>query len=361
MSTARPWLAAAAILLTAAACGGSRPAPTAVVLRPPADTVLTPYSEIARAIWLGGERWAVIAPRDGRAAIVEFGADSLHRLGRDSTELRNPATAFLLQDTLYINDWGLRRTTLWTNGTLARAMPASDALGGALPQARDAAGPGHWYAELAPPGGLSGSRDSAAVVRADVATGHADTVARLAPLDVATVMGDRGRRFERRVFSGNDRWGVEPDGAVWVARVYGNRVDWRSPDGTWRKGRALPDRVLEVTRYDRELFIRNFPKELRSMAQQLPFAPVKPPFEDAFGASDGTVWLVKSRAPADSAGRYHVVGRDGQLRRDLRVPGTGRVIGASGDAAIVAEPTRRGVRLLRFALPPVTREAAHDS
>ena len=45
-------------------------------------------------------------------------------------------------------------------------------------------------------------------------------------------------------------------------------------------GRApLPDRVLEVTQYDRELFYRKFPPELRATAERLPFAAVKPPFE----------------------------------------------------------------------------------
>ena len=128
-------------------------------------------------------------------------------------------------------------------------------------------------------------------------------------------MGDAGRRFERRVFSGTDQWGVLPDGSLWVARVYHNRVDWRARSGTWTAGEPLPDRVLEVTRYDRELFLRKFPPELRSTAERLPFAPVKPPFEAGFTGPAGDVWLEKSRAPADSTRRYHVVDRQGRLLR----------------------------------------------
>ena len=96
-----------------------------------------------------------------------------------------------------------------------------------------------------------------------------------------------------------------PDGSVWVARVYDNRVDWRSPDGKWTRGDPLPDRVLEVTRYDRELFYQKFPPELRGTAEQLPFAAVKPPFEAGFTSPAGDVWLEKSRAPSDSSRRYH--------------------------------------------------------
>ena len=75
------------------------------------------------------------------------------------------------------------------------------------------------------------------------------------------------------------------------------------------RGDTLPDRVLEVTQYDRELFYRRFPPELRATAELLPFAAVKPPFEAGIHQPAGTVWLEKSRAPADSARRYHVVNR----------------------------------------------------
>ena len=74
-------------------------------------------------------------------------------------------------------------------------------------------------------------------------------------------------------------------------------MDWRSPDGEWVEGDPLPDRVLEVTQYDRELFYRKFPPELRATAERLPFAAVKPPFEAGFTSPAGTVWLEKSRAP----------------------------------------------------------------
>ncbi len=187
--------------------------------------------------------------------------------------LRNPSTLFRAGDTLYLGDWGLRQISRWTlDGGFAGATPAPNALRGVLPRDRD--GAGRYYLELRPPPGPDGqgNRDSAVVVRASPALDRADTLARLAPLDIAEVMGDAGRRFERRVFSGTDQWGARPDGSLWVARVSGNRVDWRDPTGKWTRGEPLPDRVLEVTRYDRELFLRRFPPELRTTAEQLPFA-----------------------------------------------------------------------------------------
>ena len=128
-------------------------------------------------------------------------------------------------------------------------------------------------------------------------------------------------------------------------------MDWRAPDGTWEKGQALPDRVLEVTNYDREMFYRKFPPELRSTAEQLPFAAVKPPFVAGLTSPRGTVWLEKSRAPADSSRRYHEVDRAGRLTREIRVPGQGRIVAVGSDAALVAERVTDGTRFIAFPIP----------
>ena len=357
MPPARP-LAVALILLVA--CGDPTPPAPVIELTPGPDTVSTGYAEILDGEWLGGERWAVVAPLDVTVGIVDLGRAEVAPLGGEGTsEIRNPAVLFLAADTLYVGDWGLRRVTLWTrDGDLLRGIPAPDRLRGALPQTRDAGG--RWYAELQPRPGRdgSGNRDSAAVVAASPGFERIDTLARLAPLDLAEVMGDAGRRFEQRALSGEDHWGVTPDGSVWVARVFENRVDWRSPEGKWERGDALPDRVLEVTQYDRELFFRKFPPELRATAERLPFAAVKPPFEAAFTSPAGTVWLEKSRAPADSSRRYHEVGRDGRLVREVRVPGPGRIVAVGAGAVLVAERLVDRTRFIGFALPPTTTSTA---
>ena len=345
---ALPYAVFAAALLTSA-CGEKKPPAPVVTLAPTADTIPTTLSEVTSGAWLGGSRWALLAAPDEQVAIADDSSRAVAPLG-GAKQLRNPATLFRAGDTLYVGDWGLRRTSRWTlEGRFAGAEPVSDAARGALPRGRD--GAGRFYLEISPRPGDDGrgNRDSAAVVR--LGANQADTIARLAPLDVAEVTGDAGRRFERRVFSGVDQWGVLPDGSLWVGRVYDNRVDWRDPSGKWSRGQPLPDRVLEVTRYDRELFLRRFPPELRTTAEQLPFAPVKPPFEAALTAPGGEVWLEKSRAPADSSRRYHRVDRQGRLREEIRVPGRGRIVAVATGAVLVAEPSRDGIRLLRFQLP----------
>ena len=333
-------------------CGSKQPPPAVVELTAAGDTLLTPYGEVSEAVWLGGERWAVLAQIEEAVAIVDFRRSVADRLGGASRRvLSNPANIFFAEDTLYIGDWGLRRLSLWSpSGRLVRSIPAADPVRGSLPRARDTVG--HFYLDLYPRPGPdgSGNRDSAALIRTDAQLTRVDTIARLAPYDIAEVVGEAGRRFERRVFSGVDRWGVLTDGSVWVARVYDNRVDWRSPDGRWVRGEPLPDRVLEVTRYDRELFLRRFPPELRRTAQDLPFAALKPPFEAGFTAPSGEVWLEKSRAPADSSRRYHVVDRSGRLVREIRLRGQGRIMALGPRSALFAEPTAEGTRLIAMGL-----------
>jgi hypothetical protein len=333
------------VLLLALACGPKAPPAPQVALAPAGDSLLVPFAEATDAAWLGGARWAVLAPGGPEIRLADFERKALPALGAGTGELKYPLALFLAADTLHATDWVNRRLTLWSlDGRFGRAVPAFDALRGALPRARDAAG--NFYLELRPPAGPdgSGNRDSASVVRV-APSGAVDTVARLAPLDLAKVASPSGERFEQRVFSGTDRWGVRADGTLWLARVYHNRVDRVAPGGGAAKGQPLPDRVLEVTREDRERFVEKFPPELRGTAEQLPFAPIKAAFTAAFADAQGNVWLERSRAVSDSVQSYHVVGPDGALRYIAVLGGPRRVIAASDREALVATPVRDGVQL----------------
>lgn len=337
-------------LLLVPACSEPR-APLGVVrLEPTGDTLLTPYGDVARAAVLGPGRFVVVAPQDRAVSLADF---TRHRLssfaGPSARELEQPYDLFRSGDSLYVADWLRRRLTSWSlAGALGGAHPAVDLFRGALPRARDAAG--RWYFELRSPPGANGSgnRDSAAIVRAPPDMRGMDTVVRLAPPDLVEVLAEGRRRLEHRLLSGQDRWGVLPDGSVWVARVVQNRVDWLSPDGRLAEGEGLPDRVLPVTEPDREVFLSKFEPGLRSTVAQTPFAAVKPPFEDVLTDPDGILWVVKNRAIGDTIRYYQLVDRGGRHIAESSHGGLGRMLAVGDSLALVAEPFADGTRLLLF-------------
>lgn len=341
-------------LAAAAACSEPRQAPT-ILLSRPGDTVITALVEVPQGVWLGDQRWAVVAPSDSTVVVVDFTSHKTRPLAPAKADVfSRPFSIFSVgRDTVFVGDWARRRLTAWTaDGRLVDSVPAPDLSRGTLPTDRDASG--RWYAERPPaprPRGAA-NRDSTLVLRLSPDLKKADTVAALAPLDVVAVQGDQGRRLERRVFSGNDAWGALPDGSVWLARVNANRVLWIAPDGSITEGDALPDRVLQVTAEDRELFAQRFPPELRDNAQQLPFAIVKPPFVRGFADPDGNVWLEKSRSIVDTMQSYQVVDRQGHLMRTLQLPGWGKILAVAPTRALVAEGFKDGVRLLEVEIPP---------
>jgi hypothetical protein len=339
--------------LLLAGCPDPKPEVVSWTLEPTADTIIAPYGDVTDGAWLGGNRWVIIAPQDRAVSVADFSSRSLTPFATTPPkQLEQPFHLFRSGDSLFIADWLKRRLTGWSlRGVMGSALPAADALRGALPRARDAAG--HWYFELRPAPGPdgSGNRDSAAILRAASGGGKLDTVARLAPFDLVEVVSDGRRRLERRLLSGQDRWGALPDGTLWIARVTQNRVDWRDSSGSIHEGDDLPDPVLPLTDNDREIFLSKFDPGLRPTVAQIPFTAIKPPFENALTGPDGLVWLVKSRAIGDSVRSYQVVDRSGRMVQSVTHRGLGHIIALGVGYALVGEPFAGGMRLLLFRMP----------
>jgi len=349
-----------ALLAGTLGCQNHVDAPT-LDLPPSTDTLTLASGALTEGAWLHDAVWAVLSPDDATVWLVDFEARTITPVGEGGRNYRNPFGLFASADTLFINDWGMGRTTMWTSdGRLADSFPTTDATRGTLPRARDEAG--RFYVAVRPHPGPDGrgNEDSAAVLRTDDRLQHADTIAMLAPFDLEEVFGDAGRRFERRVFSGEDAWGVLPDGTLWVARVRHNRVWWYDGDQELL-GEMLPDPVWPVTQADREVFLRRFPEGLRGTAERLPFAQIKPPFRSGVMGSDGMIWLEKSRQLSDTVQMYHRVGRDGNLEALIRLPLPARILAVSPTGVLVEEPVVDGVRLWQFSNVQGGAQASPDT
>ncbi len=347
-------LGALAILIVGCDSGRSRRSESVPVEPLPigVDTVVVPWPDLPEAAWLGGRRWVVVGSEFDAAMLIDFTTRQAQAIGAGrNPELAKPFGVFAVGDTAFITDWGRRRLTIWSaDGKLVDTVPAPPQTRGTLPRGRDAAG--QYYFEVPPTAGADGRGllDSAVVIRSNAALTVFDTVARLAPLDVVEISEARGKRYERLVFSGNDWWGVLPDGRLWVARVRRSEVS-TIENRRERRGERLPDPVLEVTRADREQYVSTFPPELQSMAEQLPYAPFHAAFERGFGGADGLIWLRKARPAMDSVRRYQVVDSAGRLARVFSTLGQGIIVAAGRDAVLFAEQFRDGVRLMEIRLP----------
>jgi hypothetical protein len=345
-----------AVAACAAACSPPPPPPAVIAVGATADTIVVPVVSITAAVPRPDGNWVLVAPTDNQVWVADFGTHTARQFpGIAPAELPHPLSLIGLGDTTVISDWGLHRFSTWSpTGQRLMCWPAPVPLQLALPRARDAAG--QWYFQVAPEPGADGAGlvDSGAVVRADPLLTHFDTLARLAPPDLVRVAGMNGDRYQRRTFGGDDAWGVRPDGTLWLARVFQNRVEWYQP-GSHKPERSplLPDPVLTVSDMDRELYVRRFPPEQQDEARGLPNSPVKPPFEHVYAAPDGHLWLAKSDTALSPLRHLQVVDRKGVVVV-VTVPSRGSMLGTDGTSILMAEEFPGGIRLLRY---PVPREA----
>jgi hypothetical protein len=302
---------------------------------------------------LGGGKWAVVAADWDAAVIADFADKSLTPLGgaRQKAYL-HPFMVFAAGDSIYVGDWGKRRTTVWTfAGKLMDSLPVADPLRGAFLRARDASGHLYFQADPPPRRGDSGNQDSSAIVRTDRSLERVDTVARLAPPELAQVTRGNVVRYEPRVFSGSDLWGVWPDGSVWIVRRFRNQLVSVDPRGQVNKGPELPDPVYEVTTSDRLRYLQRYPTDMRPKETDLVWALIFPPFVGAFAAPDGRIWLEKSKPELDSLRRIQVLDRNGALRRVLLLHGQARLLAVGADQLLLAEQFEGGVRLMEVRIP----------
>jgi hypothetical protein len=339
-------------LLAGLACSKGRAGPPEQAIALPSDTLEAEWSEVPVAAPAAGGHWVVVSPEWNAAVIADFQAKSLTPLGgAKQTAYLNPFMVSTFADTILLADWGKRRTTVWSpEGRLIDSIPLVLALRGAYPRARDAAG--QLYFQVDPVAGRdgSGNQDSIAVVRAPRSLTRFDTIAHLAPREMAAVTVENATRFEQRVYSGADVWGVWPEGTLWIARRFRNQVITVSPRGEVHKGPELPDPVYEVTQADRDRYLQAYPVEVRPKETDLAWAVVFPPFTTAFPTRDG-LWLEKTKQALDSLRRIQVLDRDGALRRVLVIRGQARLIAVGTDKLLLGEQFAKGVRLMEVRIP----------
>jgi hypothetical protein len=255
--------------------------------------------------------------------------------------------AHLGGDTVALVDFSVLRTTLWNEaGQPLAILPLRSVAGNTPVLVYDTVGRGYKIDYQAILGGGEPGRtlrpDSIPVLRMTVKTGAVDTVALLAAPEYGdAVIGEQVQQAAK-VFAPNDFFGVLPDGTAWVARARENRVDWRSPDGTWIRGRPRPYTGIPVTQADKDRVLAQVREQGKQfgMPQGLsityPFADTKPPFDFALSRPNGEVWLQRPRKQESAGLVYDVVDRQGIWRREVAFPKDASLAGFGAKGAVYA-------------------------
>jgi hypothetical protein len=285
--------------------------------------------------------------RSGKVDTVGSRVDSL-AAGGPGNQYKFPGwVANLAGDTIALVDFSVLRTTLWSEaGRPLGVLPIKPVAGNTPVLMYDTVGRGYKIDYQAILGGGEPGRslrpDSIPVLRMTVRTGAVDTVALLAAPEYGDAVFGEQVQQAAKVFAPNDFFGVFPDGTAWVARARENRVDWRSPDGAWTRGRPHPYAKVPVTQADKDRVLAQVREQGKQfgMPQGLsityPFAATKPPFDLALGRPNGEVWLQRPRKQEDDGLIYDVVDRKGTWRREVAFPKDASLAGFGRDGAIYA-------------------------
>ncbi len=127
----------------------------------------------------------------------------------------------------------------------------------ALPQAVD--GAGSIYFRTLGRGLGAAPPDSGDVLRLPRGGGEPVAVATIKLQDQRTTRSggadNQNVSIEPLPLTPEDAWGVAPDGSVVIARSGDYHVEWVAPDGTVRRGPAVPHQAVRVTAVDKEEYL----------------------------------------------------------------------------------------------------------
>lgn len=346
--------------------------PTERMLRPPNSTLAEDFSRIVGIRELRDGRILVADAGDRRVVVADFVTRALtmiSRQGRGPGEYTSVSPLYQLAgDSTLMPDPANGRWLVFNADHVVRTAPPDDpAVVKSRGGFRGADARGHIMITTAPDvrGGtqLFGKGDSVGVLLIALASGSADTIARLqmAPLILQSQLDKSGRPTSLSVLNpplsvGEEPW-LFPDGWIAVARLGPYRVDWRMPNGRWIRGSALPFDEQPVDAREREAFLNRraqFSGTRSALPPEDAWPKTVPPFlsRPLVPAPDGTVWILRTPTADRPGNRYDQVDRLGRLVAWLELPPAQRLASLGSKAAYVINTDDDGLqRLTRHPWP----------
>ena len=203
--------------------------------------------------------------------------------------------------------------------------------------------------------------ESVYVVRADRATGRADTVGRILPQPSQVEVRERNPDGSPRTVTGNtlmlsasEQALLFLDGWIAFARLNPYRVDWRTSDGRIVRGAALPVPVDKVDDREKRAYVERSARQSgrppRDPATITSWSPTVAPFQTQgalLASSDGRLVIHRMQTASAPHTRYDVVDRRGALAVQVSMPENERIVGFGAKSVYVAVTDDDGIQRLR--------------
>lgn len=383
--------ALAALALATPAVAAAQ-APRQLKLKPADATASEEFTLLGSARELADGRVLVNDAREGRVVVLDLKAGTAAQVGRKGAGPGEYGMAAPLRpmggDSSLMLDILARRWLIFDGAKIVTTIPPDAPIilatkGGAA----GADGRGNVWFEVRPnsfdekttPAGTSevGAKDSSLVVRASMATGKLDTVAKTrVAIQRVTVIRDGDGNFKGVSWASpplavGEQAALFPDGWFAIARLDPYRVDWIAPDGRVTRGRSLGLPVIQMSEREKDAYIerRNAanaanagrggnaggragtPAALLRDAQDLrnQFPAVFPPFTPAglIAAGDGHLLLLKPVSADFLLPRYDIVDRAGRLVGTLTLSKGERVLAVSKKSIYVSWTDDDDIQRLR--------------
>lgn len=203
-----------------------------------------------------------------------------------------------------------------------------------------------------------GKGDSIAIVLTAVASGDADTVAKLemAAVTMQAELDKSGKITSMNIrvpaLSVGEEALLFPDGWIAIARLNPYRVDWRTLDRRWIRGAPLPFLTQPVDARERKAFL----DRRASASGRAPAAPsddswpvTMPPFQPwpLLALPNGNVLILRTPTADHPGQRYDQIDRQGRLVAWLELPTTQRIAGIGVQSAYIVVTDDDGIQHLQ--------------
>ena len=357
-------------------------------LSPAAAEIDSGFTYISSVRELADGRVLISDPREERLVVADFQTARLSDIGRKGHGPNEWSHAVALHplagDSSLQMDFVARRWLTFHRDRIVGSRPSDDALVvNTIGRARATDTLGHVLAiqrPLTQQAGVShiGERDSVAVVLYSRQEWRADTVGKLrdAPATIHSVRSEDGRIQD--VFASRPALAVAEDAALfldgWIAfaRLDPYRVDWRSPDGKFSLGSALPVAVVVMDERERAGYLERAEKQFADPEGHMPpkmreaiqrrftdLPPTVPPFGpfSLLAGADGNLYIRRTPTADSPEPRYDVIDRTGNLVQRLQLAIGERIAAIGASHLYVVWKDENEVERLRKHVIPAGQQA----